>query len=108
MEISAQPLKDKVKKAADAVTGGGDAKPAKAEPQVDVAPSNFNTQALWPVGIVASGAGIYALSKADSGFNELLVNAVKVRRPQGRTPGKQAALGSRAAPQRSRSADARI
>lgn len=40
----------------------------------------FNTQALWPLGIVAVGGALYAAIKADPGTANLFDNAVKVRR----------------------------
>lgn len=39
-------------------------------------------QALWPLGIVAAGGGLFALYKLDpTGFEPLFEEAVKVHRP---------------------------
>lgn len=55
------------------------AKPSPKEAAAEVKPpaeefaeAGFNAQSLWPVGVVASGGLLFALSKVDPGFWNLL------------------------------------
>ena len=54
-------------------------KPAKAEPESMGEVDGLAVQALWPLGIVAAGAGLFALYKVDPGMEPLFDEAVKVR-----------------------------
>jgi hypothetical protein len=55
------------KKAASTVSKVSEPKAAAEESM----PGQFNTQALWPLGLVAVPAGLYALSKVDPGTAKL-------------------------------------
>lgn len=56
----------------------GAEKTEAAKPIVDEGPDAFNVQALWPLGVVAAGGALFALTKVDQGFADLFDNAVKV------------------------------
>jgi hypothetical protein len=40
---------------------------------------SFNTQSLWPLGVIACGGALYGAQKIDPGMEDLFENAVKVR-----------------------------
>lgn len=50
----------------------------KAEPEAMGEVDGLAVQALWPLGVVAAGGGLYALYKIDPGMDSLFREAVKV------------------------------
>jgi hypothetical protein len=52
--------------------------PKAAEPEEMGEVDGLAVQALWPLGIVAAGGGLFALYKLDPGMEPLFLEAVKV------------------------------
>ena len=52
---------------------------AKAAPEEMGEVDGLPVQALWPLGIIAAGGGLFALYKVDPGMEPLFSEAVKVR-----------------------------
>lgn len=71
------PMNRRQRKAAPAAED----KPAKAEAESMGEVDGLAVQALWPLGIVAAGGGLFALYKVDPGMDPLFREAVKVHHP---------------------------
>jgi hypothetical protein len=53
--------------------------PKEPEPESMGEVDGLAVQALWPLGIVAAGGGLFALYKLDPGMEPLFLEAVKVQ-----------------------------
>lgn len=71
-------FKRKAEAAADAVTpdGGG-----PSLPKIEVPQLKFDTQSLWPLGLVAAPAALFGLSKIDAGTEKLFETGWVKARP---------------------------
>jgi len=68
---------DKTEKAAEKVSEKVSEKVGEVEASTG---PNIEVQSLWPLGVIASGGALFAISKVDKGFANILNNvAVKVR-----------------------------